>query len=158
MAATSILKNNQKDMLAELRNIIYQCNTEAILPFLENYQQSNITVLKETLKQARRYWEDGKDFPNNFEFNPEHNDAEEYYRRPYDKNRSIALVLLSFALLNLSDINTTWYSIYTRTPNIIKDDSLLNILKKINCISKIYNIRVQKLNLLSISMINKLIN
>lgn len=124
--------NIDKDkMLTEFRQLIYQGNTETVLPFLQQYKQGNISILKETLKQAKRYWEDYKDFPNNLDFNPEHNCSDEYYHRPYNGNRSLTLTLFAFALLNLNDINTTWFFIYARLSEIIKEERLFNILKLI---------------------------
>lgn len=70
----------------------------------------------------------------------------------------ISVALLSYDTFNKKDdnfkIDNLEITVSADYPHIKE----LNILKKINCISKIYNIRIQKLNLLSISMINKLIN
>lgn len=132
---TSILEQVQSDkaqMLKQFREVIYRADIEAILPFLQQFQQGNISILKKVLKQAKRYWYDSKDYPNNVDFNPEHHHVhDEYYRRPYQENRNIVLSLLGFALLNLSDANTTWRLLNFYLEEIIKQDALLVILKQV---------------------------
>ncbi len=121
-------ENTQEAMLAELKRIIYNGETDAILGFLSQYKSGNITVLKETLKKAKSYWVDSKDFPDNLSFNPEHNFSDSYYHRPYLENRVAALSFFVFALLGLSELNPMWYLVYVQIPNIVKNEKFLNIL------------------------------
>lgn len=115
------MQMDKEKMQTELKMIIAQGDSSAILPFLEKYKQGNVDILKATLNDIRRYWWNHKDFPNNLEFNPHHNLSR--YATP---QQNFCISLFAFGLLNISDIKTSWDNLYFYLSRILYDSSLLD--------------------------------
>ena len=110
------MQMDTEKMQTELKMVVAEGNTAAVLPFLEQYKQDNGEILKTTLNDIRLYWWYYKDFPNNLEFNPQHDRA----RRP-TADQYVCIALFALSLLDISDIKNGWDNVFKELPRIMQD-------------------------------------
>lgn len=104
---TTSSKSNKQQALDAFEQLIKNGTLDDIIPFLNQYQEGNSTILKKALLQAKRYWLDYQDLSKTPEFIDRNNKYSEWGRRGKERHQRI-IHLLAFALLNESDNKSNW--------------------------------------------------